>query len=70
MRAQADELVMSVVQALDGVEETETVDALLRLRTALEAADDTQADPRRSRTRSRRPRRSWSTSSTTSSATG
>ena len=45
VRAQADELVMSVVQALDGVEEAETVDALLRLRTALEAADDTQADP-------------------------
>jgi hypothetical protein len=35
---------MTVVQALDGVEEAETVDALLRLRTALEAADDTQAD--------------------------
>ena len=45
MRAQADELVMAVVQALDGVQETETVDALLRLRTALEAADDSQADP-------------------------
>jgi hypothetical protein len=40
VRAQADELVMAVVQALDGVQETETVDALLRLRTALEAADD------------------------------
>ena len=45
VRAQADELVMTVVQALDGVQEAETVDALLRLRTALEAADDTGADP-------------------------
>ncbi len=40
VRAQADDLVMAVVQALDGVQETETVNALLRLRTALEAADD------------------------------
>ena len=71
VRAQADELVLAVVQALDGVQETETVDALLRLRTALEAAaDDATATPRRSRTRSRQPRRSWSTWSTTSSASG
>ena len=44
MRAQADDLVMAVVQALDGVQETETVEALLRLRTALEAARDTDGD--------------------------
>jgi hypothetical protein len=45
VRAQADELVLAVVQALDGVEETETVAALLRLRTALEAANDPDGDP-------------------------
>jgi hypothetical protein len=45
VRAQADELVLAVVQALDGVQETETVNALLRLRTALEAADDPGGDP-------------------------
>ena len=45
VRAQADDLVMAVVQALDGVQETEVVDALLRLRTALEAAHDEGGDP-------------------------
>ena len=37
VRAQADELVMTVVQALEGVLEEQVVGALLRLRTALEA---------------------------------
>lgn len=36
VRAQADDLVIKVVQALDGVEEAEIVTALLRLRNALE----------------------------------
>ena len=36
VRAQADDLVLKVVQALDGVQEAEIVAALLRLRTALE----------------------------------
>ena len=40
VRAQADELVMTVVRALDGVQETEIVEALLRLRTALDAAGE------------------------------
>ena len=40
VRAQADELVLAVVQALDGVQEEEIVAALLRLRTALEAHRD------------------------------
>jgi hypothetical protein len=39
VRAQADELIMTVVQALEGVRETEVVGALLRLRSALDAAD-------------------------------
>jgi hypothetical protein len=38
VRAQTDELVLTVVRALDGVEETEIVGALLGLRTALEEA--------------------------------
>ena len=37
VRAQADELVMTVVQALEGVQEEQVVAALLRLRSALEA---------------------------------
>ena len=37
VRAQADELVMTVVQALEGVQEEQVVEALLRLRSALEA---------------------------------
>jgi hypothetical protein len=40
VRAQADELVMTVVQALDGVQEEQVVAALLRLRSALEANRD------------------------------
>lgn len=36
VRAQTDELVLTVVKALDGVQETELVGALLKLRTALE----------------------------------
>jgi hypothetical protein len=36
VQAQTDELVLTVVQALDGVQEEELVAALLRLRTALE----------------------------------
>jgi hypothetical protein len=40
LRAQSDQLVQAVVQALDGVEEEQTVAALLRLRTALEATED------------------------------
>ncbi len=37
VRAQADELVLTVVQALEGVQEEQVVGALLRLRTALES---------------------------------
>jgi hypothetical protein len=40
VRAQTDELVLTVVKALDGVQETELVAALLRLRTALEETSD------------------------------
>jgi hypothetical protein len=40
VRAQNDDLVLTVVQALDGVAETELVSALLRLRTALEETAD------------------------------
>ena len=36
VQAQTDDLVLTVVKALDGVQETELVAALLRLRTALE----------------------------------
>ena len=36
VQAQTDELVLTVVKALDGVQEAELVTALLRLRTALE----------------------------------
>ena len=46
LRAQSDQLVQAVVRALDGVQEEETVAALLRLRTALEATDD-GGDPER-----------------------
>ena len=44
VRKQADDLVMTVVQALEGVQEEEVVGALLRLRTALEANHE-EADP-------------------------
>jgi hypothetical protein len=40
LRAQSDQLVQAVVRALDGVQEEETVAALLRLRTALETTED------------------------------
>ncbi|HCB07703.1 MAG TPA: hypothetical protein PLZ93_13570 [Nocardioides sp.] len=40
VRAQTDELVLTVVRALDGVQETELVAALLKLRTALEEVAD------------------------------
>jgi hypothetical protein len=44
VRAQADDLVMTVVQALEGVQEEEVVAALLRLRSALEANRE-ESDP-------------------------
>ena len=44
VRAQADELVMTVVQALEGVQEEQVVAALLRLRSALEANRE-ESDP-------------------------
>lgn len=44
VRKQADDLVMTVVQALEGVQEEEVVGALLRLRTALEANHE-ESDP-------------------------
>ena len=40
IQAQTDELVLSVVQALDGVQETELVEALLKLRVALQETND------------------------------
>ena len=40
VQAQTDELVLTVVRALDGVQETELVAALLKLRTALEETAD------------------------------
>jgi hypothetical protein len=40
VRTQTDELVLTVVQALDGVQETELVGALLKLRVALEETND------------------------------
>lgn len=44
VRAQADDLVLTAVRALEGVEETEVVRALLALKTALEATDDLGSD--------------------------
>lgn len=44
VRAQADDLVMTVVEALEGVQEEQVVAALLRLRSALEANRD-EHDP-------------------------
>lgn len=44
VQAQTDELVLTVVRALDGVEETELVAALLKLRTALEEAGEGGAE--------------------------
>jgi hypothetical protein len=40
VRAQADDLIMTVVQALEGTQEKEVVAALLNLRTALDSAED------------------------------
>lgn len=40
VRAQADELIMTVVQALEGSQETAVVGALLQLRSSLDEADD------------------------------
>lgn len=40
VRGQTDELVLTVVKALDGVQETELVSALLKLRTALEETSE------------------------------
>ena len=60
VQAQTDELVLTVVQALDGVEETEIVAALLQLRIALEADERRRGRRRggRGRDRGRQDRRS------------
>jgi hypothetical protein len=44
IQAQTDELVLTVVRALDGVQETELVAALLKLRVALDGTSDGGAD--------------------------
>ena len=44
IQAQTDELVLTVVRALDGVQETELVAALLKLRVALDVTSDGGAD--------------------------
>ena len=57
VRAQADDLVLTAVKALDGVEETELVGALLRLRTALEETTSGGDAAAPARSTSKPPRR-------------